>query len=383
MDVDDKTVMEETVDEISNEMDTDATAADPTANAITDRDAGSSAHKGPVGEPDATAAHHTANTITDRDAGSSIQKGPVGESDEAGAIEDRKMNPVQGSHPTFTTAIYVSGLVEELVKTFASADHGEYLANEVDKISDDTQYFPANLIESIYNQKAETKPFNLLGCPDNVIQQIFRCVLVSNEPIKPYWNFGALAAHDEKPDKENYTTMVAALAGNKKLVDEATTILYSENTFDLQHAKVALWWLKRIGPSNVSKIKRLKISVEEGEMDKVFGTRFETLWCSIFLLLQAQHKFQELEVSFANWTNPDGSSPSHPIYVWEPRVAVIRTLLSFRGLHRAIIVPGPFLPEWYADVIQDALVMSQGQTNADVLDLERTVRGPQRSRYSF
>ena len=116
-------------------------------------------------------------------------------------------------------------------------------------------------------------------------------------------------------------------------------------------------------------------------------TCLETLWYSVFLLLQAKHRTHrllELEVDFANWSDPDAFvSPGLPIDARESRNAVIRTLLSFRGLSKAKIVPGPYVSPSNAGVIEGALLMNPGQTNAQVMALEQLVRGPQRARYSF
>ena len=379
---------------------------------------------------DSTATGDSIDTTTDRNANSTPYKGPVGEPDKTGALEDRNLNPVQGSQETSTDTNYVHeytmGVTKELCKTFTSADHGNESANEVDETSHtvdlqtnpvgsshghevETQPFvdigitSANGLEetsdinilqtnpagSPHDHEVEIQPFDLLGCPDNVIQQILQNILVKDEPIKPYWNLGALEVREQDANKANFTTdLIAfpaiAFASHSRLLDAATTVFYGENTFDLQHPKVALWWLKRIGP-NISKIKHLKIKVEEGEMNGL--TRPETLWYSIFLLLQAKHqthRLLELEVDFANWTHPDAFiSPGLPIDARESRNAIITILLSFRGLRKAKIVPGLYVSPWTAGVIQGALLMSSGQTNADVMALEQIFQGPQRIRYSF
>ena len=301
----------------------------------------------------------TANTITAPDADS------MSCSDKIITIEDHKMDTA-----------------EEPIKTSTTADHENEPARGPNETSN-TDDLRNNPVESSGDVKVEIKPSGLLSCPDNVIQNILRFILVSNDQIQPYWNFGALEVPERESHKENFITIPAAFVGNKKLVDEATTILYGENVFKLRRAKVSLWWLKRIG-SNVSKIKSLKLSLEEGVMDH-FGTRFETLWYSIFLLLQAQHKLQNLKVSFKNWTlridNGDGLDPERAAYVWEPRYGIVRTLLSFRGLDKAIVTPGRYLNRYTTDLIQDALLMDPGQTNREVAEFEHDVRDQKHVKY--
>ena len=301
-------------------------------------------------------------------------KKPAGERDETGAIKDHDINLDQESHETSTTAEHDLHLTEEPAKTSTSADHEKKPAKEPDETSN-TADLGTNPVGSPNNQNIGIKPFNLLGCPDNVLQQILRLFLVSDEQIMPYWNFGAFEETGKDARKENFAPILVAFAGNKKLTDEATTILYGENIFNLQHAEVSMWWLKRIG-SNVSKIKHLVISVEEGLMVP-FGIRFESLWYSIFVLLRAQQKLRCLEVYFAHWTDQNDK------VVLEPRYRLIRTLVNFRGLVKAIIRPGPWLNEWTAGLLQDAVVMSPGKSNNDIDDLEDWVKISTGPKYYF
>lgn len=257
-------------------------------------------------------------------------------------------------------------------------------AQESDEMSD-TADLGTNSVEPRENKMVELKPFNFLDHPHDVRQQILRRMLVSDEPIKPFWNLGALEVAAEVSSKENFTTVLVAFAGNKELLDEATTILYGENSFKLQHAKVSLWWLKRIG-SNISKIKTLTILPEEGVMDR-FRTRFETLWYEIIHVLKVQHRLQYLQISFVNWTNRvddrDGLDPAKIVYILEPRYALIRTLLSFRGLGKAVIKPGEFVNKYCAGLLEVALVLDPGQTTREVIAMEKDVAEPKKAKYLF
>ena len=241
-------------------------------------------------------------------------------------------------------------------------------------------------VESLDNEiKVELKPFDFLSYPDKVRQQILRAVLLSDKPIIPYWNLFALEVAEKDANVENYTEMLAAFAGNKELIDQATSILYGENSFHLRSARVSLWWLKRIG-SNISKIRRLAITVEEGVMDGL-GTRLEKIWASIFFLLQEKHRLLLLMVSFANWTNEvsseDNLDPIADDHIWEPRYNVVRSLLSFRGLEQVHILPGVYVTSDCTGIIEGALILGSGETNDDVLEMESVLAPPKRSKYSF
>ena len=234
--------------------------------------------------------------------------------------------------------------------------------------------------------KVELKPFDFLTYPDKVRQQLLRAALVSDKHISPYWNLFAPEVAYEDAIVEPYTEMLAAFAGNKELLNQATTILYSENRFHLRSAKVSLWWLKRIG-SNISKIRHLTITVNEGVIDP-FNIRLEKVWSSIFFfLLQGKHNLQTLTVSFAEWTNEidtkDNLDPAEDVDIWEPRYDLVRTLLKFRGLEQVRIVPGPYVTPTCAEIVEDALLLDPGETNDSVQHLESVLQGPKRTKYSF
>ena len=380
-----KTVEEQTAEEDSDEVDTGTTA--------TDRNVDSMAYS----EETITIGNDGLLPVEDSYKNFMVakyNKEPAGEPNETGAIKDHDMKMDQESHETSTTADHNTHLTEEPVKTSTTADHEKKPATEPGETSN-TADLGTNPVGSPNNQKIGFKPFNLLGCPDNALQQILRCVLVSDDQITPYWNFGALESGLEKSNKKNFTTILVAFAGNKKLIDEATLILYGENTFNLQRPKVSLWWLKHIGSNNVSRIKNLIISVDEGVMD-CFGTRNENLWYSIFLLLKAQHKLQCLEVCFLNWTDRiidndhhhnerhnNGRNPRTDKVVWAPRRRILTTLLSFRGLVKASIWPGSMVNQYCTDLVQDAIVMEPGQTDQDIINLEQDLEVPEGPEYFF
>ena len=273
---------------------------------------------------------------------------------------------------------------EETSPNSNSTDTETEPSKESDEMSEITEV-PTNSVASLNQDNVEIEPFNFLGCPDKVRQRILRHVLHTEKIIKPYYNFGALELPANKATRENYPTVAAAFAGDAELVDQTTTILYGENAFHLRHAKVALWWLKRIGAANVSKLKDLYVTLDEGVVDH-FGTRKETVWRHAFSLLHAHQRLDSLSVGFNGWTmqtsTEDGLS-SEDSRVWGPRYAVLRMLLQWRGLGDAEIVPGAFVTTEYANVLADAVVMQPGETSGDVRRFEDLIRAPVGSKYSF
>lgn len=335
----------------------------------------------------------TEDTITDRNADLTANEGPTEEPDKTATIEDRHLNPVQASHEISTTADYVynsaMGVATEVSESLPSVDIGKKSANGLDETSD-TMDLVTNPVGSAHRHEVETRPFNKL------IQQVLGDFVVKYEPIKPYWSFGALEVIDAEKANITLPILLVARSYNRKLVNMATTMFYGENTFVLEHATLALWWLRRIG-SNLNKLKRLEIKLEGGEMEQGFGVLHETLWYKIFLMLHAEHQthrlqelkgLQELKVDFsketcAQYKEEDESVQNVAVDIREPRAAIISTLLCFRGLRKATIVPGLHVSPWTAGVIERALLMNPGQTDADVMALEQVFQRPQRVKYLF
>ena len=265
---------------------------------------------------------------------------------------------------------------EELSPNSNSTGSETEPSKESDEMSESTEV-PTNPVD--------IQPFNFLGCPDKVRHIILRHVLENNRPIRPYYNFGSLELPAHMANQENYPTVVAAFAGNADLVDQATTILYGVNEFQLRRADVALWWLKRIGPTNVSKLSCLSVSLDEGVADH-FGTRKEAVWRRAFSLLHERHRLYSLAIDFKDWTlqttTEDGLN-SEDGRVWGPRYAILRMLLQWRGLGDAEMEPGSFVTDDAADVLEDAVTMQPGETSGAVRKFEDVIRTPVGSRYSF
>ena len=255
---------------------------------------------------------------------------------------------------------------EETPPDSNSTGTGTEGSKESDEMSDNTEV-PTNSVASFNQNNVDIKPFNFLGCPDKVRQRILHHVLRNKNPIRPYYKFGALELPAHMATRENYPTVVAAFAGNAELVDQASTILYGENVFHLRDAKVALWWLKRIGRANVSRLRHLHVALDEGVADH-FGTRKEAVWRKAFAILHDRQRLSSLSVGFRGWTTETGAEDGlngEDVRVWGPRYAVLMMLLSWRGLHDVEMNWGAFVTSEDAEVLVNALVMEQGETSEE------------------
>ena len=296
------------------------------------------------------------------------------------AMEDDK---IPAGKPNWTGGIEVhtTVTVHETGKAPTAADHDTNLPEE--RAETASANLETNPVESFAGKKVELEPFNLLGCSDDVLEQILFNFFESDEEIRPFWNFEALEVPPKVACNENISgPVLVAFAGNKRLMDLATTILYSDNIFDLRDARISLWWLKRIG-SNTSKLRYLKLSVGQGVVDS-FGTRSESLWLEIILLLKAKSNLVNLDVNFAGWTGDidcdDGLNPATSVYILEPKCAFVRTLLTFRNIKRTIMKPSIYVPKSTINTLRSALVMPSGQTSPRILKLEREIRPPRRTK---
>ena len=294
-----------------------------------------------------------------------------------------KDDEIPAGEPNWTGGIEVhtTVTVHESGEAPTAADRDTNLRDEPAESA--SAILETNQVESFDGKKVELETFNLLGCSDDVLEQILFHFFESDEEIRPFWNFEALEVPPKVACNENILSPVlVAFAGNKRLMDLATTILYSDNIFDLRDAKISLWWLKRIG-SNISKLRYLQISVGQGVVDS-FGTRSESLWLEIILLLKAKSKLINLDVSFAGWTGDidcdDGLNPATSAYILEPRCAFVRTLLTFRNITRTIMKPSIYVPKPTINTLRSALVMPSGQTSPRILQLERELRPRRRTK---
>ncbi|CAF9941559.1 hypothetical protein IMSHALPRED_002782 [Imshaugia aleurites] len=353
----------------SDEMDTGAIATDPTAGNLPEPEAASIAGS----EKTLTIRNGNISPPADRPHGQS----PAGEPDETGAIEDHNLDHLfQESCEKSTTSTNDTGPVQDSHETSSTS-------------TDDSNPSESPTNSPPSNRPLSTDTFNLPACPPKVIHNILRFLLVSNHRISPYYNHGSLRVSDQEAcERKNnpYTRILLAFAGNAPLLDAATTTLYGTNTFTLTRPAPTLWFLQRIGPTNTAKLRHLNLTLSAGPISHL-GTRAETLWHSILLLLLPHPQppgptIQYLAISFKHWPDAAGDlDPNNDPDVWEPRYGVLRTLLRFRGLDEAVVTPGPYVNAYTADLLANALVMDPGETSDELREFEDDVKEVRGRRY--
>jgi len=228
-------------------------------------------------------------------------------------------------------------------------------------------------VEGPSNNKGALQPFRFPDCGENVRQLILKHALVKPyEIIAPYYN--ATSVEVEKPymEWEDFDiSLLLAAAGNRALYEEMLTALYGKNCFEFSDPKLMLWWLKRIGDNNVSRLRDIRIYFNKGEYDDLaLPVRVEKIWYSVVVYLKPRHQLQRLGASFSKWEHTGEEEPD----ITNPRLGVYRTLFSFRGLVTAQVVPGGFVNDQNARDLVMAMETWPGVSNRRLRLIEQSIR---------
>ena len=216
------------------------------------------------------------------------------------------------------------------------------------------------------------KPFPLLKCDEAVRQRIFQHILTEPEPIIPYYCEGCVEGTADEVTREDFPIpMLLALAGkdNKTYYEEARDIFYGWNRWKLINPRVSRWWLKTIG-DNVKSLSNIGIVLSQGSLlnGGRKSTCEENLWYDLLAWLKTHHKLSSIWVTFEHWDNRpvEGMHPDQYPPVRDARIAVVETLLGFRGLELAGITPGPYVHQQDTDLIKRAMELKEGEYDSDV-----------------
>lgn len=230
---------------------------------------------------------------------------------------------------------------------------------------------------------AHLQTFRFLDCPDDVYKLILHFALVRDRDrtIVPYYNANSVEL--DEPDKEYQNidiSLLVATAGNNVLYEAALTALYGGNRFDFQEPRVMLWWLKRIGDNSVSKLRKVRLGIIQGEHQfrgyTIPDVRIEKLWYDTLVWFKPRQRLTEIFINLAPWTisrwTKDGWEEAEADEM-APKYGVYRTLLSFRGLDSAIVNPGPFVDAGAARILEEAMTLPQGGSSQEISRMEATV----------
>ncbi|MCJ1367881.1 hypothetical protein MMC16_007017 [Acarospora aff. strigata] len=151
-------------------------------------------------------------------------------------------------------------------------------------------------------------PFRFLDLGPEVRKKILKEALIREYLIRPYYNNGSLETTEPNVQNPNYETSL--LLASKQINQEAADVLYGHNIFIFTQPRPALWFFRHIGPSNLSKLRRVGLvlssvpltSLALGSTDtKPFDVVEERLWRELLAWLTPRQRFQVLEIDFEQW----------------------------------------------------------------------------------
>jgi hypothetical protein len=115
---------------------------------------------------------------------------------------------------------------------------------------------------------------------------------------------------------------------------------YTPNDFLFNDARSCLWFLHKIGPLNISNIKRAAFNISSGfllsrEFRNGADKCEERVWCQVFAYLKSVHKLTECVVRFCDWDPTTGRNDlsSDEKYEMElARLNLVAILAGVRGM---------------------------------------------------
>ncbi|KAG8530962.1 uncharacterized protein KY384_004319 [Bacidia gigantensis] len=240
------------------------------------------------------------------------------------------------------------------------------------------------------------------GCP-----AVFNdCECAANDSPRPFIRPTYYASTVQCPPRNNQVRKnIAEDSGllsiyNHSWQEAVTGVLYGFNTYVLKEPKAARWWLEQIGPSNLAKIKHLKMHLTVGLLDPSFGTYNELLWCKLLQWLKNRQQLKAVDISFSEWRMYACGKD----WQWREqarwREESVLALLGWRGLEAVNIKRGHWHrngDEWKRfnggrriwDAIKDAMRLEPGEMCESEKMLKAVIKadwkkqGLKGERYSF
>lgn len=205
------------------------------------------------------------------------------------------------------------------------------------------------------NDLSRTPP-TLLNIPHEVREKILIELLWRPWRVIPCYNCGSVVVPDYmavEPDID-----ISLLLVNKQLHAESARVLYGLNHFRFLNPQLALWWFKRIGDINLSRVSAASFTVD-AEEDVGLQVREERLWLALFTFLQPRQGLKKLGISFDQW-NKEGFRLlkfCDQDRIEGPRAQCLNKLAEFRGLQWVEFLNGDFLSSGDASYLIDAMTL--------------------------
>ena len=226
---------------------------------------------------------------------------------------------------------------------------------------------------NLYNQPPTHYPTasTFLNLPHYLRTHILQLLLLRQpNSIIPNYNYCSIEVSEGLALNDNVDAPL--LLVNKQLHAEASHVLYTENTFSFHDPHIALWFLKRIGPTNVARIRAAIFLLDTGEVNNAFGVPKEKLWRNLFAWLKSRHQLQSFVISFRNW--------QFDHEVTKERDQVMQVLFGYRGLKHVTVKKSEYLGRVWAERLERAMKMKEGERERE---LEEAIPGKRAMKPGF
>ena len=199
----------------------------------------------------------------------------------------------------------------------------------------------------------------LLNLPHYLRTKILQLILLRHpNSITPNYNYCSIEVSEDLALNDNIDASL--LLVNKQLHAEASHILYTQNTFSFHSAEVAFWFLKRIGPINVARIRAVIFLLDTGEVNNAFRVPKERLWRNVFTWLKPRHHLQSFVISFRDW--------HHDHEAARERNEVIGVLFGYRGLQHVSVKKSEYFNKLWAGRLEMSMKMKEEERDREMGD---------------
>jgi len=158
-------------------------------------------------------------------------------------------------------------------------------------------------------------PKKISDLPDDVLRKTLAYVLIPPEreehTVRPFYKKGMLGGYirtgnnietnvGDEITEENIEIAQTMLVC-KKFAEIGQEVFYGSAWFQFNSPDAFKWWLKQIGPKNLTKVRKLAITIHPGfttphNIRSVFDLTAEEKYLQVFQQLRARHGLEYLEI---------------------------------------------------------------------------------------
>lgn len=159
-----------------------------------------------------------------------------------------------------------------------------------------------------------TPPKNVTDLPRDIIAKILENIFTDQwsdkAPFLPSYRQGMLAgyvrvgacpvaAYSDEVERSNLEIPISVMQTCRLFHEISCNIFYGRNMFSFRDPHTCRWWLKHIGPKNVSYLRVLDLKISSGlavayDVRSCFDLTAEENWLQLFQYLRIRHQLHSL-----------------------------------------------------------------------------------------